>query len=252
MVRHYPKRYERSSSGSHYKPRSIRVFEQKTKRKIIWTIIISLVLLYLLIFWILPAIITNFSKLHKSSASRSTPISEDATLAPPVLNIPFDATNSASIDISGYASPNSKIEVYVDDTLEKETTTAPDGTFQIFGLPLNLGTDSIYAKTISSDNKSSLPSKPIRILYSDQKPNLEVNQPEDNKTIQGGDRKITIAGQTAPENTLTINGSVIILSGDGHFSVQKELSDGDNLYTITATNQVGNSIQIEKKVTFQP
>ena len=140
----------------------------------------------------------------------------------------------------------------MDDELKDTVSSNSDGLFQVASLSLGLGTNSIYGRTVDKENKRSLPSKSIRVLYSNDKPSLTINQPEDNKVIQGGDKKVRISGKTDPDDIVTINGSVVIVNGDGSFSVERELVDGENSFSITATSQVGNTTQIQRKVTFNP
>ncbi len=208
-------------------------------------------LLYIVFFWIIPYLIGSISNLNKPTQI-TTSIADDITLAPPVFNIPFEATNTATINITGYATMDAKVEIYVDDELTDTVSSNSDGLFQVTGLNLGLGTNSIYGRTVDKNNKRSLPSKSIRVLYSNDKPSLTISQPEDNKVVQGGDRKIRIAGKTDPDDTVTINGSVVIVNGDGSFAIDRELVDGENSFLISATSQVGNSTQVQRKVTYQP
>lgn len=241
MKRHY--------RPQHYKPRSVRVIERKSKSQIIWSGIIIVALLYLTFVWILPNIIGGLAKVHNKSTQK--PQSVNITLAPPVFNIPYESTNSGTISIPGYSTPNSKVELYLDDNLVKDTTTQDDGGFVFQDVNLSLGINNIYGKTISSDGQSSLPSKEIRLTYNTDKPRLDITEPEDNKTIKGGDKKVHISGSTDQDNTLTINNNVVVLNGDGHFSIDENINEGDNTITIQATNKFGNTIQIQRKVTYQ-
>lgn len=240
-------------SYQRYKPRSIRIQERRSQSKFIFTGIVALVLLFVGLYWGMPIFISNLTFItHKSNSTSTSSPMEDATLAPPVLNIPFESTNSATISISGYATADSKVEIYVDDIFQKETTTLSDGSFQITDLTLNLGSNSIYGKTKSAENKVSLPSKTIKVTYNNDKPKLELSEPEDNKVITGGDKKVHFSGNIDPNDNLTINDSVVIVDKEGHFSEDKDLNDGDNIFNITATNNFGNSNSLQRKVTYQP
>jgi len=243
----------RTSTARTYKPRSIRVKETKYKKKFIWSIILSLVIIYAAVAWLLPFIIGGASALRKPTPPTGRRIAEDITLAPPTLNIPFEATNSASIDIPGYASPNSKVQLYLDDNLSQETETQDTGSFVFRSVNLSLGTNNIFGKTIDSSDKTSLPSKTIRVLYSNDKPKLDIGEPEDNKVLNSSsNKKVQVSGDTDPVNTVTINGQVVIVSNDGHFSTSLDINDGENTITIIATTQVGNSTQVQRKVIYQP
>lgn len=171
-------------------------------------------------------------------------------IAPPVLNIPFDATNSASITISGYATPNSKVEIYFDDNLQSTVNTQDDGSFISDPLTLNEGTNNIYGDTVSSSRVKSLPSKTIQLIYNNQQPSLSVDQPQDGTTIASGVNKITVSGSTDPNNNVTVNGITVIVGNDGSFSTSVSLNGGDNNITIVATNSFNNTTRVKRKVTY--
>ena len=72
--------------------------------------------------------------------------SKNPAIAPPVLNIPFEATNTSSIHIKGYSVPNAKVEIYVDEELSQEAETTEDGSFLADQVTLTLGTNNIAGK----------------------------------------------------------------------------------------------------------
>ena len=201
--------------------------------------------------WGLPFIIGQLSFLNK----RETPIDAsslkiDEAIAPPVLYIPFEATNSASLPISGYAAPLSKVEIYIDDEIKSQTATDTEGKFTSIPLSLNLGTNNIHAVTISDSDKKSLPSKNIRLYYSSEKPQLEISEPGDGVEISGGDKKVKVAGITDPNNSVTINGSTVIVDSEGNFQTVIALNDGDNTVTVIASNSFGNNNQLQRIVRY--
>lgn len=243
------------SASYKYKPRSVRRLEKKNKRNLLISTGLILLGIYFLLTWGLPAFIgslTVFNKFKPENNQINKPISEDPAIAPPVLNIPYEATNTATIKVNGYASADNQVEIYVDGDKKDTTTTKSDGSFTSGDIPLVLGTNNIYGKTVNSDNKTSLPSKTIQLIYNNEKPTLDVSQPTDNQQIQGGDKKITVSGKTDSENNITVNGNLVIVSSEGNFSTNVSINEGENTITITATNSVGNTTTITKKVTYTP
>lgn len=243
-----------------YKPRSLRRKESKTTRKIILNFIIALVFVYVLINWGLPFIIGGLSSFNKLKPKPQViKAEEDAAIAPPVLNIPYEATNTAVIKITGYSSPDSKVEIYVDEELKATVNTQSDGSFTAESIPLSLGTNNINGKTINDQNKKSLSSKNIRLIYSNDKPKINLTEPQEGQEVKGGDqtgsssnKKIKVSGKSDVENTVSINGSTLVLSSDGSFSTEVALNEGDNNITATATNQFGNSTSVSKTVKYTP
>ncbi len=133
---------------SSYKPRSLRTRERKVKRNIIVSFILGIVLLYLVIFWVLPALLGGISFINKFKGKPKPDTIEDSAIAPPVLNIPFESTSSARMRISGYASTDSEVEIYIDDSLKTTAKTEFDGRFNSDFVELSLGTNNIYGQTV--------------------------------------------------------------------------------------------------------
>ena len=236
---------------STFTPRSIRHSESRAKRKLIITIVGILVVSYLFFMWGLPFIIGQLSFLNKREKPvDASTLKIDEAIAPPVLYIPFEATNSASLPISGYAAPLSKVEIYIDDEIKSQTATDTEGKFTSVPIGLNLGSNNIHAVTISDSDKKSLPSKNIKLYYSSEKPKLEISEPGDGSEIKGGDKKVKVAGSTDVNNSVTVNGSTVIVDSEGNFQTVIALNDGDNTITVIASNSFGNNNQLQRMVKY--
>src|SRR6185437_16794586 len=95
--------YRSARSSYKYTPRSVRIKEKNIRKRLIWNIIIGVIILYLVFFWALPNLISGLSIFDHNSANKNAQVAPSGqAIAPPVLNIPFDATNSASLAIAGY------------------------------------------------------------------------------------------------------------------------------------------------------
>lgn len=236
-----------------YRSRSAKRLVKKSRRNLIITFILIFGLLYATITWILPSFINilgavnNTLKPSKGSNSEGVSI----TLAPPTLNIPFEATNTAEIDIKGYANPGAKVKIFVDDSEVKTVEVLEDGSFTASGINLSLGTNNIYGKTINEEEKESLPSKTFKIIFDNEKPSLSVSEPEDNKQVQG-ERKLKISGKTEVGAQVFINGNQLIVDQDGNFSTEVQLSDGENIFNIKAQDSASNFEETSRKVIFTP
>lgn len=230
-----------------------RNYASKSKHNLIATIIIIAVLFFVTINWLLPALVNGVGFINRlfNPTKIEKPIGDDASLAPPVLNIPYEATNSAEIDISGYATPDSKVKIFLDDEEIDEVRTDSDGSFKASGISLNLGTNNIYGKTIDEEERVSLASKTIRLVYDSDKPELEVSSPEDNKEVQG-EGKINVSGKTEAGVQLFINSTLVYVKSDGTFSYDFPLSDGDNNLVIKAVDKASNTNEITRRVVKKP
>lgn len=239
-----------------YQPFSARRYGKKSKNKFLITLLISGFLLYALFTWILPTLIGSLSFVNrlKPIPQKEIPISENTSLAPPVLNIPFEATNTASIKVKGYSIPGTQVEIYLDDQLQTTIKASENGNFLSDSINLELGTNNISGKTIDDKNNRSLSSKPIRIFYSNEKPKLEIKDPPDNQIIKGGDKKMTITGSTDSDHdiTITINNTRTIVDSNGNFSQVVDIQEGDNNIVVLAIDSATNSTQLTRKVTYEP
>ncbi|MBI2599761.1 hypothetical protein HYW43_02460 [Candidatus Daviesbacteria bacterium] len=235
--------------------RAARKLARNSQRNFIITLVLIVLLLYVTLTWILPFLINSVSfvkNIVTPSAKVVTTPQTNATLAPPVLNIPYEATNSGRIDIPGYATPKAKIKLYIDDEDKQKVDADENGNFIFQNINLSLGTNNIYAKTIDENNTESLPSKLIKVIFDNQKPTLTLNSPEDNKIIQGGDKKVNFSGKTDPGNAVFINNSQVIVDKDGNFNSEQLLNEGDNNFNIKALSKASNTTEIARKVTYNP
>lgn len=238
------------------KPLSIRRSERKSRNRLIFTLILGIFLIYALFSWILPTIIGGASLINnfKQKPTQEVENKETQAIAPPVLSIPYEATNTATIRIKGYAQPNLEVEIYVDDDLKSTAKAGDDGNFTSEEITLSLGTNNINGKTIGLDGSKSLSSKPIKIYFNNQKPKLDIKQPSDSQEIKGGDKKVNVSGNVDPPQDIivTINNSRVILDQNGNFSQTIEINEGENNIMISATDSFGNNTKVTKKITYQP
>ncbi len=236
-------------------PLSIRRLQRKTRQRLIITIVIIIFLSYFVFTWFLPTLIGGLSVLNRLKPKAEAPvnISEGVVLAPPVFDIPFEATNTAKIQVRGYINLSLQVEIYLDDELITTADAGTDGNFEVT-LPLTLGTNNLYGRTVNNKGEKSLPSKKIKIIYTNEKPVINLQSPSDNQQITGGDKKIQINGTVAPIDgiSLDINGNQIIVNGDGPFSKTLDINEGDNNLTITASDQAGNITTVYRKVIYTP
>ena len=226
---------------------------RRSRRNFIITLIITGALIYATITWILPNFIggLGFAKnIIQPPRKIATPPSGNSALAPPVLNIPYEATGTGEISIPGFGTPGSKVILYIDDEEKQTAEVSSGGSFIFENVTLNLGTNNISGRTLDEQNKTSLPSKNIIVIYDNEKPVLEVSEPEDGKTIQG-EKKVRVAGKTDPGIKVFVNDTQVIVAGDGNFGIDWPLGDGDNFISIKAVDSAGNSAEMQKKVIFQ-
>ena len=145
---------------SYHSKRSVKRLARRSRRNFIITLILIMALGYITLQWILPTFITGIGFIKekvKPSTKTGSAISENVSLAPPVLNIPYEATNTAQINLSGYGTPGSKVKLFIDDNEVETADVSPDGSFTFQNVTLSFGTNNIYGKSIDENQKESLP-----------------------------------------------------------------------------------------------
>lgn len=235
--------------------RSIRKLAKKSRRNFLITLILTSLLMFVTIKWILPNFINGIGFVRSSltpSPKVVTDITKNSSLAPPVLNIPYEATFSGQIDIRGYGTPDSKVAIFLDGEKKDIVETTEDGSFEVKNIQLALGTNEIWGKSIDDNDTASLPSKTLKIIYDNEKPPLNISEPEDGKKIQGSERKVKISASTEPNAQVFINNSLVIVNSDGNFVSEQTLNDGDNIFNIKAVDKALNFTEISRRVTYQP
>jgi len=235
--------------------RSARKLARKSRRSFIVTLTIIIFLIYATLNLVLPYFIGGVGALKNiiKPPQMLTPQSvQNAGLAPPVLNIPFEATNSAQIDIAGFATPGSRIRLYIDNESLQTIDVANDGSFTFANVILNLGTNNIHGATLDEQGRESLPSKGVKLIFDNEKPPLDINSPGDNTVIQGGDKKVTVSGKTDPGIQVFVSGSQTIVDNDGNFSTDIDINEDENIISIKATDTASNSTEVERKVIYKP
>lgn len=233
--------------------RATRRLARRSRRNFLITIIGVILLAYFTLTWVLPYFIGSVSfvqNIIKPPQKKVVQTTNSSFLAPPVLNISYEATNSAQIDIRGYGTPGSKVKLYMDDDSKQTIDVSSDGSFNFENVTLSLGTNNIYGKALDDQDKESLPSKTIQLMYINGKPSLDLNEPEDGKKIQGGDKKVKVSGKTDPKVKIFINDTQVIVDKDGNFSADQPLNDGDNTISIKAVDIASNTTEEQRRVNY--
>lgn len=241
-------------NSSYYRSRkSARRLAARTKRNFIVTLVMVGILIYSTFTWVLPFFINSIGVVKNTiqhPQKNAQPLFEEPILAPPVLSIPYEATNTAQINIAGFGTPNLKVKLYLDDSPIQTTDVSPEGSFSFENIDLSLGTNNIYAAALDDNNKESLPSKTIKLFYINEKPSLVITEPEDGKKIQGGDKKVKVSGKTDPGVKVFVNDSQVIVDGSGNFATDQPVNDGDNVISITAQDLALNTSEIQRTINY--
>ncbi|MCL4353579.1 hypothetical protein M1615_03905 [Patescibacteria group bacterium] len=190
-----------------------------------------------------------FLEENKSQQETKTSTKQTEFLSPPILDPILYATNSAKISISGLASPQNNIKLYINDELIGETMSQKNGKFIFKNITLNQGQNSIKTRAQKNNSQSDFSQTQI-ITFTNKDPSLSIEAPTDGQSFSKGDSPILIKGKTDPGIRITINGFWAIVSDSGDFSYQLPLTNGDNQIKIKATDGAGNTTEKDLTVKY--
>lgn len=231
------------------KSRLNKYSERKTRRTILLNIIGIIIVLYLLLKFGIGLLI-NFSLFLSGSKDQQSSINQKTLdyIAPPTLNPLPSATNSAKITISGSASNNSNIELFINNEKIDETIANDKSQFT-FNNVLKNGSNQIKARIIIKDKKSDF-SNTINVTYVSSAPNLEISSPQDGQQFKKDQNTTNVTGKTDPGVNITVNGFWAVIDDANNFSYNLLLQNGDNEIKVVAIDQAGNKTEKTIKVNY--
>jgi len=235
--------------NSFYRSRLLKKQEAKSLRLAIIFIILSFSLILGVIFFG-PTALVKLSLIFANLRSSSQPPQSEDKIppAPPQLVIPFEATSSAKINLSGFAEPGVKIEIFLNGVSKETLVTDNDGNFQLSNLEISSGENEIYAVATDNAGNVSQPSPKIIVIFDNTPPKLEISEPEDKATFYGISKTIEIKGETEEDASVSINDHLATMEAGGKFRYSLTLAPGANNVKIVATDKAGN--QTEKELTL--
>lgn len=221
--------------------------EQVTKKTVLLGFLTVLLIGSVLIFG-LPLLI-KFSVLLGEGKSKKSGNVEEKVLAPlaPRLVIPYEATNSGEIKISGFAEPKVLVELFRDDTSVGKTEVTDNGDFSFDKVVLKDGQNGFYAQASTEKSGSGDDSKTIIVLFDKTPPELQLTNPsEDSLSVDSMD--FDIVGKTERGASVSVNNRMAVVDNDGNFKLKWQLNIGKNELEVTTADLAGN--QTKKKITI--
>ena len=233
--------------------RLARKEEARSLRQALFFGALTIVLLFFLIFLGIPALIKMAIFLGEIRSS-STPVKTEDLLppAPPIIASLPPATNSAQIDLRGFAEAGTVVEIFLNGLSEAKLVAEKNGTFTTNEVNLTSGRNEIMAKATDSGGNTSQSSGKIVIFYDTTPPKLTISEPSDQSDYYGDENQIKILGLTEEEAAVTVNGRLAVVNQDGSFELPFSLSEGENQIKIVAIDQAGNQTEKELKVNYSP
>ena len=222
--------------------------EQKSEKNLTLSILGIILVVFLVFKFGIPTLV-NLSLFLSGSGSKNETVTQGPSfIAPPVLDSFPEATSSANIVVSGIASKNQIINLYVNDNLADTTKAGDNGKFS-FKETIKTGESIIRAKAVMNKIESGF-SNTIITVFKSAPPSLNINSPSDGQSFSKDQNTIDVRGTTDAEVKVTVNGFWAITDSNGNFEYSLRLQNGDNAIRIVATDQAGNRNEKELKVTY--
>ena len=223
--------------------------ESQTVKRVVWLSIVS-VILAILIFTLGIPLLGKFADfLDVIFGDRNGSSQESKALQAPRLDDLPEATNSAIITVSGFASEGNFAQIYLAAHKIKEVEIEGN-SFKYENLKLNDGENSISAKVKNEEGLTSDFSQTMQIVYDNQPPKLEIEVPSEGQMLYGNNRA-KVSGTTDRDAQVFANGFLASLDFNGKFEVFVPLTEGENTIDIKAVDPAGNSKVESRKVNFR-
>ncbi|MED3554018.1 S8 family serine peptidase [Cytobacillus praedii] len=165
----------------------------------------------------------------------------------PVITSPKDGdyTKEGTVKVEGTTSPAATVKIFNNDEEIATTEATASGTFSA-EVSLTEGENILTAK-VTTDLGSTDASNPVKIIFDQTSPELEIISPEDKS--QTNKETVTVEGTVSDEHleSVKVNGQDAKIT-DGKFSLRILLNEGENIITVAAQDKAGN--KTEKTVTI--
>jgi len=223
--------------------------EQRTKKNLALNILgIFLIILLVLKFGI-PFLVNLSLFLSGQKNNQVQTVIQDTTfIAPPVLDSFPEATSSANVVISGIASKDQTVNLYINGNLTDNIKTKDDGKF-VFKETISPGDNTIQTKAAVNGKESDFSNTIVTTLKS-APPSLNVISPSDGQSFSKDQNTANVTGTTDPDVKVTVNGFWAITDSGGNFSYDLPLQNGDNTIKVDAIDLAGNKTEKTIKVNY--
>lgn len=208
---------------------------------------VILLLIFLGIFALkfMPKIVNLLSNSNRVNNDRNDLIAPP----PPTLSIPYVATNSAVISLSGQSEPGTQVYLTQNSNSIGNRRTGNDGVFKFEDINLTDGSNIFKLVAMDPAGNQSPPSANYTLEFLSHPPEIELENLTDGQTVST--KKLTIKGSTSPQNKLFINDRFVMLGNTGAFETTIVLNVGENKLQIVATDKAGGRTQKDLTINLE-
>jgi len=181
----------------------------------------------------------------------SIKITDNTPPPPPRFDDLPDFTADDRLRVSGSTEAGATVIITFNGA-GKELVASADGTFSTT-FELVDGVNTLSAVAHDAAGNESARSPEVVITKDTEPPELEIITPEDGERFSGSAAaQIAIEGQTEKGVSARINDRVAIVNREGKFKHPVTLTEGENEYRISATDEAGNETEITLTIIFSP
>jgi hypothetical protein len=231
---------------------SSRLLQHEQRRLLKQTVLYvvgGIVILILFVAVLMPAAIRLF---FKAIDGNKTPGLTD-TLPPqvPVLSLPYQATNSATIALTGFGEANSKVSLVVNSSPVATVDVGGDGQFKQ-DLRLEKGDNDLVVYGTDAAGNESAQSAPYHVFMDDEPLKIDISEPTSPAQVVGKkNQQLLIKGKTKPNTKVYVNDRLNTVKEDGSFEILQPLAEGDNTLKVRGVDKAGNTVELELQVNFK-
>ena len=226
---------------------SEKALRERLRKRVSWILIISAIGMLALFFFApqVGSLFGYFSKHRNDPGYVPTP-----KPTPPVFIDAPEATNKETVTLKGRALPGTTVKIYVNGPEKSTDTTGEDGIFVFADIKLNLGTNTIFAKSFDNRGDESESSEFLILNYDNKPPEIELEELEDGNTVRNLNKRIEIEGEINEKATITINGNSAIQRSNLTFYHILGVKEGDVEIKIEVIDLAGNKTEKELTVKY--
>lgn len=224
--------------------------EQITKKTLILGAITIGIFVLIIVFG-LPLLVKFAVFLGETKNKNDNNANKEKVLPPlaPRIFVPYEATNSAQINISGVAEPKSSVELLKDEVSVQKVDVSSGGDFTFSNVTLDKGNNTFTAVATGESGERSSVSPELSIAYIDQPPEFTLTNPSQDE-IKVDNAEYEVSGKSDKGVSVTVNGRVAVVDNDGNFKAKIELNQGKNDVEIIVTDIAGNQAKKTVSITY--
>ena len=227
-----------------------RKSEEQTTKKTFALGLLTVIVFILVIAFGLPFLVKFSVFLGEAKIKKEGTVKEKILPPlPPRIVLPYDATSSAKINISGFAEANVDVELLKNDVSFGKSKVSEGGDFTFSDVNLDEGENTFTTIAISEKGGSSEPSKQLVIVYDNKAPEFTmINPSTDNIKVDVAD--FEVSGQSEKGVSVLVNNQVAMVDDAGKFRTKVQLNAGKNDIEIKVRDAAGNETKKNISITY--